>query len=100
MMLCQMVMNNDFEPSYTNEVHTVNEQLPAPEALEWNVDYSMLDRLELAIETIDDAVSNLELRLYQFTEFGKNVPKKYKCSPDAFFQVRLFVVFNDMRELH
>ena len=51
------------------------------------------DRIELAIDDINEVTSNLELRFFHFTDFGKNVPKKFKCSPDAFFQVVLQVKF-------
>lgn len=93
MGLCQLVMKNKIEPDYAGVVQNVNDNLPTPEPLSWNLDYNMLERIELAIDYIDEATSDLELRLFCFNEFGKNVPKKYKCSPDAFFQVVLQLAY-------
>jgi len=37
--------------------------------------------------------SDVDLRYYAFDLFGKNVPKKFKMSPDAFFQVSLRLAY-------
>ena len=101
MALAAFVMENlEFEHDYTNTVHTVSKSLPLPDPLSWNVDCSMLDRIELAKQAIDDAAFNLELRFFRFNEFGKNVPKKYKCSPDAFIQVVLQLAYWRLHSHH
>ena len=45
--------------------------------------------MEHAINNIYKLTSNIDLQLFHFTNFGKNIPKMLKLSPDAFFQVCL-----------
>ena len=49
--------------------------------------------MEHAINHIYKLTSNLDLQLFQFKNFGKNVPKALKISPDAFFQVSLQLAY-------
>lgn len=91
--LCNMIMDIKLENDDANVVDIVNKNLSKPVELSWNLTYDMMDRVELAIDNVDDAAGNLELRLFQFDKFGKNVPKQFKVSPDAFFQVCLQLAY-------
>jgi len=98
MALCNDVMKIDFQsdPSYTLPKQGNN----LAEKLTWNLNYDLVDRIELAKDFIDSSSSDLDLKLFKFDDFGKNVPKKYKMSPDAFFQVSLQLAYYRLHMHH
>lgn len=97
--LCNSIMDMSYDRGSSIEVPTqIN--APAPEMLSWNLDYDLVDRIELAKLKINQMSSDLDLRSFHFDLFGKNVPKKYKISPDAFFQVSLQLAYYRLHSYH
>lgn len=67
------------------------ESLPAsgitpPRELDFNLTASVLEDIEKAQKDADRAISDVDLRVLHFAEFGKDFPKAQKLSPDSFIQ--------------
>jgi len=91
MRLCEMIIQNNLSTDTPQTPST--KTLAAPKRLIWRISYDMGDRIDIATARHDDAVEDLELKHFVYDAFGKNVPKKYKMSPDAFFQVCLQLAY-------
>uniref|UniRef100_A0A7E4VWJ5 Carn_acyltransf domain-containing protein n=1 Tax=Panagrellus redivivus TaxID=6233 RepID=A0A7E4VWJ5_PANRE len=64
-----------------------NEPVDVPRELKFNVDQSDEDVIAGSAAALNRAAFDLEVRFLSFREFGKNVPKKAKLSPDSFIQM-------------
>ncbi|XP_057289805.1 carnitine O-acetyltransferase-like [Hydractinia symbiolongicarpus] len=92
MALCEAILKKKFEHG-TSVSLPANSQLPSPHKLIWSLNYDLVDRVELAKEHIDQMVNDVTVKLFDFDDFGKNIPKRFKVSPDAFFQVSLQLAY-------
>lgn len=61
--------------------------LQKPRHLIWNLSRDTLQDIDLAQHHLDGLVSNLDLHIRQFTDFGKSVIKTLKTAPDPFVQM-------------
>lgn len=67
------------------------ETLPAssvnpPRELEFNLSSSVKEDIKKAEFDSDNAIKDVDLKVLNFTEFGKDFPKSQKLSPDSFLQ--------------
>ena len=87
-----------------NEVchdNNINPQLSAAEGatltnlvekVEFKLPNSVKDAIDLAKKDYEKFTSSLSVDMFQFDEFGKNLVKKNKLSPDAVMQLAFQVV--------
>ncbi|XP_053380411.1 carnitine O-acetyltransferase-like isoform X2 [Mercenaria mercenaria] len=64
-----------------------------PTKLQFNLTQDVSDSLIHAKENADRMVSDLDLKVFVFDEFGKNFPKSQKVSPDSFIQNALQLAY-------
>ena len=48
---------------------------------------------------ISRLVSDLDMKVLDFQEFGKEAVKRLKCSPDSFIQMGIQLTFNKMHQV-
>ncbi|XP_002163219.3 carnitine O-acetyltransferase isoform X1 [Hydra vulgaris] len=101
MALCNHVLDMIKNVSMTSEINVSNvkSSLP-PLKFKWNLNSDIINEIELAKQHVDQLTKDLELRVFHFDQFGKNVPKSYNLSPDAFFQVSLQLAYFRLHNQH
>ncbi|XP_052221203.1 carnitine O-acetyltransferase-like isoform X1 [Dreissena polymorpha] len=62
------------------------DQVTTPKMLQFNLSSDVENSLNLAKENADKLVSDLDLKVFTFEDFGKDFPKSQKVSPDSFIQ--------------
>ena len=70
--------------------------LAGPEELLWDLSPASKQQISVAREEMDSLVADTDLQCFLFREFGKDLPKSYRLSPDSFFQVALQLAYYKM----
>ncbi|KAI6661345.1 Carnitine O-acetyltransferase [Oopsacas minuta] len=70
--------------------------LADPEELLWEISAVSQQHIAVAREEMDSLVADTDVQCFLFKEFGKDLPKSYRLSPDSFFQVALQLAYYKM----
>ncbi|XP_052262226.1 choline O-acetyltransferase-like [Dreissena polymorpha] len=68
-------------------------ELPRPVQLEWNLSSNVENVIAAATDSIDRCIHDLDLYVLRFDHFGREFPKQYNMSPDAFIQLALQLTY-------
>ncbi|XP_030062701.1 carnitine O-acetyltransferase [Microcaecilia unicolor] len=89
----------DHVVEYTKKAELVRSPmipLPMPKKLRFNITPEIKNDIEKAKQNLNIMVHDLDIKVFVFTQFGKNFPKLEKLSPDAFIQVALQLAYYRM----
>ncbi|XP_077598878.1 carnitine O-acetyltransferase b [Stigmatopora nigra] len=67
--------------------------LPMPKKLYFNIDREIKRDIENAKQNLDILINDLDVNVFNFKKFGKDLPKKHKLSPNSFIQVALQLAY-------
>ena len=69
------------------------EQLAVYERLKWNIDKTAEQSISSSCHSASLLSQNINLEVYEFSSFGKDLIKSHRFSPDAFIQVALQLAY-------
>ncbi|GAO46045.1 hypothetical protein G7K_0288-t1 [Saitoella complicata NRRL Y-17804] len=81
--VCRQIAENKLD--YGNP--TPRTGLPKPEELKFAINEEVNEKIKSAEATFEKLKSEHDLRVLNYQGYGKNLIKKFKCSPDAFAQM-------------
>ena len=70
-----------------------SQELPKVEHLKWEVSRPLRDYIQKAKYELKKLSEKLDLKIYKFTEFGKDFSKRYKLSHDSIVQLAIQLTF-------
>lgn len=74
----------------------VRSDLPSPQELNFHVDESIKKDVESASSNFDKLISAHDLTVLAYQSYGKNLIKKFKCSPDGYTQMIIQLAYYKM----
>lgn len=104
-VLCHLwehVILSDGDHQYDQNGNTLGSpQLapPPPIRLQWDIRYDHTIAIDLALDTANKLIADVDLRIYVHDNYGKGFMKKCRLSPDAYLQMALqLAYFRDQRK--
>uniref|UniRef100_A0A4W6E6U6 Carnitine O-acetyltransferase b n=1 Tax=Lates calcarifer TaxID=8187 RepID=A0A4W6E6U6_LATCA len=67
--------------------------LPMPKKLYFHIDREIKRDIEHAKQNLDILINDLDVNVFNFKRFGKELPKKHNLSPNSFIQVALQLAY-------
>ncbi|RVE67114.1 hypothetical protein OJAV_G00114790 [Oryzias javanicus] len=67
--------------------------LPMPKKLYFHIDREIKWDIEQAKQNLDILINDLDVYVFNFKKFGKELPKKHSLSPNSFIQVALQLAY-------
>lgn len=75
---------------------SVRSDLPAPKALNFHINSEIEQAVSKAEVNFDNLIAKHDLTVLAYQSFGKNLIKKFKCSPDGFAQMVIQLAYYRM----
>ncbi|XP_036948624.1 carnitine O-acetyltransferase b [Acanthopagrus latus] len=67
--------------------------LPMPKKLYFHIDREIKRDIEHAKQNLDILINDLDVNVFNFKRFGKELPKQHKLSPHSFIQIALQLAY-------
>lgn len=75
---------------------SVRSSLPDPSSVKFDTDDAVLTDIASAQQQFSTVIAAHELRVQAYQGYGKNLIKKFKCSPDAYVQMIIQLAYHKM----
>ncbi|KAL7316841.1 Carnitine O-acetyltransferase mitochondrial [Mucor circinelloides] len=76
--------------------NSVRSNIPQPQQLNFVLNKKIEDSIQVAEKHFDQLIANHEMTVLAYQSFGKNLIKKFKCSPDGFAQMAIQLAYYKM----
>jgi carnitine O-acetyltransferase len=90
--ICNVIFKNTI-PFDTN---TVRSNLPEPVPIRFIVNKLVQEKIDQAQTHFRDVIGSHDLRVLSYQGYGKELIKKFKCSPDAYVQMIIQLAYYKM----
>ncbi|KAK4522056.1 uncharacterized protein ATC70_004595 [Mucor velutinosus] len=74
----------------------VRSDLPNPEEIQFHVNDTIIKDIQTAESNFDQLIAKHDLTVLSYQSYGKNLIKKFKCSPDGFTQMVIQLAYYKM----
>ncbi|KAJ3062175.1 Carnitine O-acetyltransferase mitochondrial [Podochytrium sp. JEL0797] len=90
--MCEWILNGLAKGKLDHGISSGNKLAP-PKKLEFALTESIEQEIEVAQTNFDELVAKHDLKVVVFEGYGKNLIKKFGCSPDAFAQMAIQLAY-------
>jgi carnitine O-acetyltransferase len=90
--VCDLITNNKINFDFTS----VRSHLPEPARVSFTASEDVTKAIDTAKANFRDVIGKHDLRVLQYLAYGKNLIKKFKCSPDAYVQMIIQLAYFKM----
>lgn len=90
--VCTSLLRNQINHGSDN----VRSDLPAPKTLNFHINSQVEQNVAKAEANFDKLIAGHDLTVLAYSSFGKNLIKKFKCSPDGFAQMVIQLAYYKM----
>lgn len=90
--VCDSILNNKL----TFDTESVRGNLPEPVPINFSVNKEVQTFVDQAQSHFRELIDQHEVKVLQYLGYGKNLIKKFKCSPDAYVQMIIQLAYFKM----
>ncbi|KAF8532833.1 acyltransferase ChoActase/COT/CPT [Trichophaea hybrida] len=90
--ICNMIVNNKL----TFDTETIRSNLPEPVPIKFTINKEVQEKIDQAQTHFREVIGQHDLRVLQYLGYGKNLIKKFRCSPDAYVQMLIQLAYYKM----
>ncbi|KAI5814607.1 acyltransferase ChoActase/COT/CPT [Pyronema omphalodes] len=90
--VCDLITNNKINFDFSS----VRSHLPEPSRISFTANEDVTKAIDTAKANFRDVIGKHDLRVLQYLAYGKNLIKKFKCSPDAYVQMIIQLAYFKM----
>ncbi|KAI7869828.1 acyltransferase ChoActase/COT/CPT [Mucor mucedo] len=76
--------------------NSIRKDIPQPQILTFVTNKEIETAIEVAEKDFEQLIGQHEMTVLAYQAFGKNLIKKFKCSPDGFVQMAIQLAYNKM----
>jgi carnitine O-acetyltransferase len=90
--VCNAIVNNKL----TFDTETIRSNLPEPVPIKFTINEEIQEKIDQAQTHFREVIAQHDLRVLQYLGYGKNLIKRFKCSPDAYVQMVIQLAYYKM----
>jgi carnitine O-acetyltransferase len=90
------ICDSIFNEKLTFDTESIRSNLPEPVRVKFTVTKEVQETIDTAVVNFRETIQQQDLRVLQYLGYGKNLIKKFKCSPDAYVQMIIQLAYFKM----